>query len=311
MNKKIKLIVFVLLVIGVVIAAVMFFRTVDVSVLNPKGEIAEKQRDLIVFTTLLSSIVVIPVFAMLAIFSWKYRDSNKNATYRPNWDSNKLLESIWWGIPCVIILILALVTWRTSHELDPYKALSSNVKPVTIQVIALQWKWLFIYPEQKVASVNLVQFPKNTPVNFTLTADSPMNSFWIPSLGSQVYAMSGMSAKLHLSANELGDYKGSSANISGKGFADMDFVARASTNEAFEAWIADVKRSPNNLDQAMYDELAKPAVAKEPVYYVLKDPDLYDNIVMKYMLPDKSDHHEPSEGHDRTDMNQMPNMGEM
>lgn len=283
MNRKIKIVTLLALFVGAVVAAVMFFQQVDVPVMNPKGEIARQQRDLIIFTVLLSSVVVVPVFALLAFFSWRYRDSNKKAKYRPDWDSNKLLEFIWWGVPCVIILILGIVTWRTSHELDPYKPLVSETKPITVQVVALQWKWLFMYPEQQIASVNVLPFPEDTPINFTITADSPMNSFWIPSLGGQVYAMSGMSTKLHLIANERGEYKGSSANISGRGFADMTFVARATSKADFDAWVIETKKSSKALDMTAYEELAKPNVSKEPVLYTLEDTELYDKIVMKYM----------------------------
>ncbi len=283
MSKTIRIITLVLLVLGILTAATMFFSATNVAVLNPKGQIAAQQRDLIVFTVMLIAIVVIPVFIMLGMFGWKYREGNKKAKYTPEWDGNWLLETIWWGIPIVIISILGIVTWQTSHSLDPFKALDSQAKPLSIQVVALQWKWLFIYPEQRVASVNLMQIPKNTPVNFTITADSPMNSFWIPSLGSQVYAMTGMSTQLHLIANEVGDYRGSSANISGKGFADMAFTARASSQTDFDAWINAAARSKQSLDMTTYTDLAQPSSMKMPTYYALKDANLYDKIIMKYM----------------------------
>ena len=304
MRTKIKIVLLITLALGVVAAAMLFFSNTNVDVLNPKGEIAAKQRDILIFSVSLISIVVIPVFVMLGMFAWKYRDSNKKATYRPDWDNNKFLEAIWWGIPFVIILILAVVTWRTSHELDPYKSLASTTKPLNVQVVALQWKWLFIYPDQKVASVNLLQIPEDTPINFTITADAPMNAFWIPSLGTQVYAMSGMSSKLSLNATETGDYKGSSSNISGEGFADMAFTARASTKAEFDAWVDKAKRSPKKLDQTAYDELAKPASVKEPVQYVLQKNDLYDTIVMKYMMPPakKNTQEAAPKQHDHSDM---------
>ena len=285
MNRKIKILLLAVVTITVVVAAVIFFANTNIAVLNPKGEVAEKQRDILIFSLLLISIVVIPVFALLGTFAWRYREGNKGARYQPNWDDNKTLEFIWWGIPFVIILILAVVMWRTSHELDPYKNLISTTKPVNIQVVALQWKWLFIYPEYNVATVNRLHIPEDTPINFTITADAPMNAFWIPSLGSQVYAMSGMSSKLSLNATEPGDYKGSSSNISGEHFADMAFIARASTKDDFTKWIKDVEASPAILDQSTYDDLAKPGTIKNPKYYKLGKTDLYESIVMKYMMP--------------------------
>jgi len=283
MNNKVKVILLILLVLSIVVVATIFFKGVDVPVLNPRGEIADKQRDLIVFTIILSLIVVIPVFTLLGMFAWKYREGNTKAVYMPDWDSNTWLETFWWGIPCVIILVLSIVAWQSSHELDPYKSLNSQMSPINVQVVALQWKWLFIYPDQHVASVNLLQFPEKTPVNFKLTSDAPMNSLWIPSLGSQVYAMSGMSTQLHLMADTTGDYKGSSANISGKGFADMAFIARSSTKTDFDAWVARA-RLESGLDMASYTTLAEPGTHKQPQFYALTDDNLYDKIVMKYMV---------------------------
>ena len=320
MNKKIKIALFVLLGLAVIAAVVVLFKNLDVLVLNPQGEIAEKQRDLIAFTVLLSAVVVIPVFTLLAVFAWKFREGNKNAVYRPDWDGNVIMESIWWGIPCVIIIALGVITWQTSHELDPYRPIESNVEPINVQVVALQWKWLFIYPDQQVASVNLLQIPEKTPINFTLTADAPMNSFWIPSLGSQVYAMSGMSTKLHLIANKTGDYYGSSANISGEGFADMVFTARATSKADFDTWTHGTAQSTSGLDMAEYTKLAKPGTNKQPGFYTLKDLGLYDKIVMKYMAPASKKQNEnvtpetaphDHSTHDHSHMNTMPGMGNM
>jgi len=260
----------------------------------------------LLLTAALSLIVVVPVFIMLALFSWKFRESNKKAKYTPNWDGNKLLETIWWGIPSVIIIVLSIITWNSSHELDPSKPIVSDVRPITIQVVALQWKWLFIYPEQRIASVNLVQFPEKTPLNFIVTSDAPMNSFWIPSLGGQIYAMSGMTTKIHLIADTTGDFKGSSANISGKGFADMKFIARSSTAVDFNAWVRTIHQSKLGLDVDTYDELSKPGVIKVPTMYTLKDTELYDTIVMKYMMPSSD-----QDSNIRTDSSHMESMPHM
>lgn len=285
MKRLIKIIA-ALLVVGAIVAGVtVLLKGVNIDVLNPQGEIARKEHQLIIFTLLLSLVVVIPVFVMLIAFSLRYRESNKRAAYRPNWEGNRLLETIWWGIPCVIIVILGVVTWQSSHELDPYKDLDSSVAPVNVQVVALQWKWLFIYPDQQIATVNELVIPEKTPINFTITSDAPMNSFWIPSLGSQVYAMSGMSTKLRLMADKTGEYRGSSANISGTGFADMNFLAKSRTKTDFDTWVQQTKSLDSGLDEASYKTLAEPDVKKQPLYYSLKDPDLYDKIIMKYMMP--------------------------
>jgi cytochrome o ubiquinol oxidase subunit 2 len=178
-----------------------------------------------------------------------------------------------------------VVTWNSSHNLDPYKPLASNVKPLTIQVVALQWKWLFIYPEQGIATVNFAQIPEDVPINFEITSDAPMNSFWIPQLGGQIYAMPGMSTKLHLMAEEPGDYRGSSANISGEGYWAMRFTTRASSQEKFDDWVAEVKTSKQWLDAAEYKQLAKPSEDEPQIFYSAFDDDLYDTVVMKYMSP--------------------------
>lgn len=285
MKRLIKIIAALLAVCAVVVGVMALLKGVNIDVLNPQGEIARKEYQLIMFTLLLSLVVVIPVFVMLAVFSLRYRESNKRAAYRPNWDGNRLLEAIWWGIPCVIIVILGVVTWQSTHELDPYKDLESSVAPVNIQVVSLQWKWLFIYPDQQIATVNELIIPEKTPINFTITSDAPMNAFWIPSLGGQVYAMSGMSTKLRLIADKTGEYRGSSTNISGTGFADMNFMAKSRTQVDFDAWVQQTKRLDTALDETTYIALAMPGVQEQPLYYSLKDVDLYDKIIMKYMMP--------------------------
>lgn len=307
MKTALKILFPLLLVALLVAGAVVFFQGVDVAVLNPQGEIADKQRALLIFASGLSLIIMIPVYSLLLFFAWRYRDGNKKAAYRPNWANNKWLEIIWWGVPAIIVLILAVVTWRTSHELDQFRPLDSSVQPVEVQVVALQWKWLFIYPEQQVASVNRMPVPEKTPINLSLTSDAPMNAFWVPSLGSQMYAMSGMSSKLHLLANHSGDYLGSSANISGEGFSDMNFTVHASSREEFDAWAQATKDHTEGLDMAAYNELAKPGVVDQPISYTLTDPQLYDKIIMKYMVPpggDESNDNPPHgmPGHDMEGM---------
>jgi cytochrome o ubiquinol oxidase subunit 2 len=284
MNKKIKIIFSILLLIAVMWLSLLFVDISKLSVLNPKGIIALKEYRLIIISTFMMLIIVIPVFIMTVFFAWKYRADNKKAKYKPDEDQNHLAEVVWWGVPFVIIVVLSVITWKSCIELDPFRPLETQNKPLKIQVIALQWKWLFIYPEQKIATVNFFQFPEKTPLNFEITADAPMNSFWIPELGGQIYAMPGMTAKLHLIADAEGSFRGSSANLSGTGFSGMRFIAKASSEADFETWVDSVKKSNQFLD---YDQLMQPSQYAPEAYYLLSDENLYEQVVMKYMIPRK------------------------
>lgn len=290
-----------LIVIGIcaVVVAGLFvlLNGQNIEVLNPKGTIGQQERQLIVFAALLSLVVVLPVFAMLFGFAWKYRESNpRKQKYRPDWDHNPAIESTWWVVPSILIFILSVVTWNSSHSLDPYRPLASKKKQLTVQVVALDWKWLFIYPEQNIASVNYVRIPTDTPVNFQITADAPMNSLWIPQLGGQIYAMPGMVTQLHLSASEPGNFHGSSANISGYGFAGMAFTTQATSRQDFNSWVDSVKKSPSQLDFKAYDALAQPSTYNPVSYYASSEPNLFDIIMMKYMAPIQGINESGSEG---------------
>lgn len=282
MNKKTKIIFSVLLLFAVMWLSVLFVDMNKLSVLNPKGIIALKEYRLIVISTLMMLIVVIPVFIMTVYFAWKYRADNEKAKYRPDEHQNHLAEVVWWGVPFVIIAVLSVITWKSCLDLDPFKPLETHNKPLKIQVIALQWKWLFIYPEQKIATVNFLQFPQQTPINFEITADAPMNSFWIPELGSQIYAMPGMVAKLHLMADAEGSFRGASANLSGTGFSGMTFTAKASSEADFNTWVESVQQSNTSLD---YSRVVLPSSYDPQALYLLADEGLFDQIVMKYMMP--------------------------
>ncbi len=285
MKNKTKAWLIALGVIGLALVAGWSLRNYNFAVLNPKGVIGFQERRLIYEALLLSLVVVIPVFSLTFFIAWKYRASNTKAKYSPDWDHSRIIESIWWGVPTILIVILSFMAWNSSHVLDPYKSLSSTTKPLTIQVIALQWKWLFIYPEQHIASVNFVQFPVNTPINFEITSDAPMNSFWIPQLGGQIYAMPGMTTQLHLMADQIGNYRGSSANISGQGFAGMVFTARASSLNDFTKWVGIAGRSSLKLTEQQYQTLLKPSSNNPTSLYSAPDAGLYDRVVLKYMLP--------------------------
>lgn len=285
-------------IIGIAVIAILgawlLLRDTNIAVLNPQGTIASQQKDLIVFTLILSLVVVVPVFTILGIVVWKYREGNTKAKYTPDVDGNRWLEVLWWGIPILIIAVLGYVTIKSTHALDPYKPLVSDVKPIKVQVVALQWKWLFLYPEQEVASVNELRIPVGTPINFELTADGPMSGFWIPNLGTQTYAMTGMSAKLSLQADKVGSYRGANSNISGKGYSDMNFQTIAmSSRKDFDKWAntLSLNEAHDHLDFMKYEELAKPDTVDKPIYYHLHDINLYTRIINKYM----SGHNEDSD----------------
>lgn len=293
MKLKLKIIIVALLIIAVSAAFWGLIRNNDFDVLQPAGMIADEQKQLIITASLLSIIVIVPVFAMTFWIVWKYRVSQKRpGAYKPTWASSKIAEMVWWGVPIILIFILGIMIWVSSHQLDPYRKLESAKPPLKVQVIAMNWKWLFIYPEQQVASVNFLQIPTDRPIDLELTSDAPMTSLWIPKLGGQVYAMSGMSTQLHLQAHTPGDYTGRNANISGEGYAGMTFTVRAASETDFSRWAsAAAAQSPLNLNS--YAELAKPSQNVPPRQYRLDARGLYDTVVMKYMMPasDHAEHH--------------------
>jgi cytochrome o ubiquinol oxidase subunit 2 len=265
------------------VGAAVFLSGCNMEILNPKGDIGAHEKSLILIALGLMAIVAIPVIAMTLWFPWRYRASNKKATYAPTWAHSTKIEVVVWSIPAIIVAILAVLTWQTSHTLDPYKPLQSDAKPVTIQAIALDWKWLFVYPDYGVATVNEIAFPTDVPVNFEITSDSVMNAFFIPQLGSQIYAMAGMETKLHLIAREPGSYAGLSSNYSGEGFSDMHFQAIATSEDGFKDWIAKAKATQVVLDKDSYNALAKPSTKASVAYYGSVTPDLFGYVVNKYM----------------------------
>ena len=216
---------------------------------------------------------------MIVSFAWKYRASNTKADYQPKWAHSTAIEVVVWTVPCIIVAILAVITWRSTHALDPYKPLVSEHKPVTIEVVSLDWKWLFIYPEYDIATVNEIAFPVDVPVNFRITSASVMNSFFIPQLGSQIYSMAGMETKLHLNAREPGTYAGISANYSGAGFSGMRFKAIATSQEGFDNWVKEAKASPTTLTPEAYQELTKRSERNPVVKYASVPPSMFEFIL--------------------------------
>lgn len=255
-------------------------------VLDPQGPIAHHELRLLIFAILLMLIVVIPVIFLTFWFAWRYRDSATKSKYRPEWSHSTALEIVWWAIPCVIILILGIVTWVTTHSLNPYKPLESDKSPVEIEVVALDWKWMFIYPQYDIATVNKIVIPVGHPINFRITSAAPMNSFFIPQLGGQIYAMTGMITKLHLLASNPGEYRGFSANYTGEGFAHMQFYADATSESDFNKWVSKVKTSKKDLTwDFFWDHLAKQSINNPVTYYGQVDKNLFNDIVMYYMMP--------------------------
>lgn len=268
-----------------------FLSGCKLAILNPKGVIAADETRLLIEATFIMLIVVVPSIIMTLIFAWRYSERKDKAKYTPDWSHSVLLESVWWAIPCCIILVLATITWISTHHLDPYRPVQSKHKPITIQAVALNWKWLFIYPKQNIATVNYVQFPEDVPVEFVVTSDAPMNSFQITQLAGQIYAMAGMQTKLHLIANEQGDYHGLSTSFSGDGFSDMKFIAHVGSQHEFDQWVKKVKQSPKKLSLAAYKQLAKDSENNPVTYYSSAANHLFKKIIVKYLKPATEKNH--------------------
>ena len=255
-------------------------------VLNPKGPIAGAER-LILFNSLgiMLAIVIPTILATLGVAFW-FRASNARAVYLPDFQYSGRLELLVWSIPLMTVLLVGGVAWVGSYDLDPRKPIASTVEPVTVQVVSLDWKWLFIYPKQGIASVNQLTIPVGTPVSFELTSSGVMNSFWAPELSGQIYTMAGMVTRLQLQADHLGTYRGRSAQYSGAGFASMHFTVDAVPAEKFGEWVAATRSTGPELDAQTYAELVKPSEAVAPFTYRSIAPDLFKNIVSSGLSPD-------------------------
>lgn len=256
--------------------------------LNASGDIAVQQGQLIVVSTLLMLLIVVPVIVATLYFAWRYRASNTTAPYSPDWDHSTKLELLIWGAPLLIIIALGLITWISTHLLEPTRPLTrlsegrpipASTKPIIVQVVALDWKWLFIYPEQGIATVNELVTPIDVPVRFKITASSVMNSFYIPAMAGQIYAMPGMETTMNAVMNKTGTYKGFSANFSGAGFSDMRFNYKAVSTGDFDAWVAKTKAGGGALDRANYLALEKPSIKHPVTNYATVDPELYSKIL--------------------------------
>jgi cytochrome o ubiquinol oxidase subunit II len=263
-------------------------------VMDPAGYVAAQQRDLVLLSTGIMLLIVVPVIAATLFFAWKYRASNTKATYDPSFTHSTRLEFLIWGAPMAIILVLGSVTWVASHTLDPYRPLRevapgrpvpAGVKPLEVDVVALDWKWLFIYPDLGVATVNELAVPIDRPVAFKITASSVMNSFYAPDLAGQIYAMPGMQTQLHAVLNKPGVYEGFSANYSGEGFSGMKFKLEGLQPADFDRWVAGLKAGQGQLTRADYLQLAKPS-SDDPIrHFASVDSGLFSDIVNRCVEP--------------------------
>jgi cytochrome o ubiquinol oxidase subunit 2 len=262
--------------------------------MKPSGDIANQQSNLIIVSTLLMLLIIVPVIALTIIFAWRYRKNNSKATYTPDWDHSTRLELVIWGAPLLIIIALGLITWISTHQLDPYRPLSridaarpipANTKPLVVEVVALDWKWLFIYPEQGIATVNELVAPVDVPVRFKITASTVMNSFYIPAMAGQIYSMPGMQTTLNAVINKPGVYEGFSANYSGAGFSDMRFKFHAKDAAGFDAWVKSVKSAGTSLDRTNYLDLEKPSEKVAVRHYGNVDADLFNAVVERCVAP--------------------------
>jgi cytochrome o ubiquinol oxidase subunit II len=246
---------------------------------DPQGPIASAQRLLLINSTAIMLVVVIPVIVATLAFAWWYRSSNTHAIRSLDESYEGRVEFVVWSIPALTVILLGGVMWIGSHQLDPRAPIPGRSDPLRVDVVALDWKWLFIYPDQGVAAVNQLVVPAGTPIEFRLTSATVMNSFFVPQLGSQIYAMGGMTTHLNLLAERPGDYPGFSANFSGDGFSEMRFVVKSVPADDFNAWLEQVRGTGSALDDAGYAELAKPSKAVPPKTYRLVDPKLFEHIV--------------------------------
>ncbi|MEZ0496092.1 ubiquinol oxidase subunit II [Sphingomonas sp. IW22] len=278
----------------------------DMVVMNPAGDVARQQADLILWSTGLMLLIIVPVMVLTAVFAWRYRASNEEAEYRPDWDHSTGLELIIWSAPLLIIIALGALTWVATHTLDPYRPLGriaagrevpAAQRPLEVQVVSLDWKWLFIYPEQGIATVNELVVPVDRQVRFRLTSSSVMNTFYVPAMAGMIYTMAGMETKLHAVLNKPGNFEGMSANYSGAGFSKMKFRTHAVDDAAFDQWVARVKASGGRLDGATYLKLEQPSEGVPIMRFANTERGLFDRAVNLCVRPGQPCMSESMHGH--------------
>lgn len=256
--------------------------TPNMALLDPAGPIGAHEKTVLLTAFGLMLLVVVPVFVMTAVFAWRYRASNKKAAYRPKWDFAWKIDAVVWLVPAIIVTALGVLSWKTTHELSPYRALAGSKKPIQVEAIAMDWKWLFIYPKRHIATVNQLVFPANRDISFKLTSATVMTSFFIPRLGTQIYAMAGMRTKLHLLADKTGTFVGRNFQLSGRGYSDMRFKAVATTPAKFHHWVQKVRQSGQALTLGKLKTLEKPSIPKSVIHYASVKPHLFQRVIDQF-----------------------------
>jgi cytochrome o ubiquinol oxidase subunit II len=269
---------------AIVIASVaVTLASCNEGVLDPRGPVGKAERVILFDATAIMLAVVIPVIVLTLVFAWWFRARNKRARYRPDWEYSGRIEMIIWSIPALIVLFLGGIAWTGSHDLDPPVPLAESTAPLDIEVISLDWRWLFIYPHEGIASLNRLVVPAGVPLRFRLTSTTVMNSFFVPQLGSQIYAMPNMVTRLNLKADQPGTFEGLSAQFSGDGFSDMRFDLVSTDAEAFKAWVSATKTQSGVLDARTFVELSRPAKADGVQTYAQVSEGLFDRISVRSM----------------------------
>ena len=268
----------------------------DMVLMNPSGDVALQERNLIIASTGLMLLIILPVMAATALFAWRYRASNTKAAYAPDWHHSTQLEVLIWTAPLLIIVALGALTWISTHVLDPFRPIGrinasqpvvTGTKPLEVDVVSLDWKWMFIYPEQGIATVNVLAAPIDRPLDFHITSGTVMNTFFVPALAGQIYAMAGMETRLNAVINKPGTYDGYSGMYSGAGFSDMNFKFYGMSDADFDGWVAKAKAAEMVLDGPRFLQLSKPSEKVRPQFYGSVEPGLYNKIVNMCVDPGK------------------------
>jgi cytochrome o ubiquinol oxidase subunit II len=255
------------------------------NILDPQGPIAAAEKTILIDSVAIMLAIVLPTIIAIFGFAFWFRAGNARARHLPDWSYSGRIELVVWAIPALTIILLGGVAWIGAHQLDPAAPVAGSGKPLRIQAVSLDWKWLFIYPDQKVATINTLTVPAGVPLNFELTSSSVMNAFFIPQFGSMIYTMNGMTSRLNLRADNPGTFQGRSAHFSGDGFSDMHFEVHVVPSAQFASWADDTAQAPQALDQASYREIAKPSSRNPPQRYRLTDPGLFDAIATQKLPP--------------------------